>query len=177
MNHRLSLQNNTAGVRERGEWNCGTSDIEGKATRVGASECGQRTSFNRTREVGSADDIRARASVASNEGVLVIKSEVIPRPPVGSIEWLGDLVRHDCDVGFSVARALDDTPAKVRKESLSTRREEIKCTKAARGCLANNVLRECATDAPLPLCRSDENAGEPRRVLWPSIHLMVHEHS
>ena len=37
---------NTAGVRERGEWSCGLSDIEGKMTRLGASECGQRTSFN-----------------------------------------------------------------------------------------------------------------------------------
>jgi hypothetical protein len=42
--------NNTAGVREPSEWSTGPSDIEGKATRVGASECGQRTSFNRTRE-------------------------------------------------------------------------------------------------------------------------------
>src|ERR1700726_4572404 len=54
---RVSLKNNTAGVRERSEWSCGTSDIEGKTTRVGASECGQRTSFNRTREAGNRDEV------------------------------------------------------------------------------------------------------------------------
>src|ERR1700730_18905693 len=48
---RLALNNITAGVREPGEWSAGPSDIEGKATRVGASECGQRTSFNRTGEI------------------------------------------------------------------------------------------------------------------------------
>jgi len=32
------------------------SDIEGKATRVGASECGQRTSFN--------DEVKAKLAVA-----------------------------------------------------------------------------------------------------------------
>jgi hypothetical protein len=32
----------------------GTRDIEGKMTRVGASECGQRTSFNQPREVGDS---------------------------------------------------------------------------------------------------------------------------
>ena len=41
-----------------GEWSGGPSDIEGKATRVGASECGQRTSFNRTREAGHLDEIQ-----------------------------------------------------------------------------------------------------------------------
>ena len=32
----------------------GTRDIEGKVTRVGASECGQRTSFNQSREAGDS---------------------------------------------------------------------------------------------------------------------------
>jgi len=47
-------------VRERSEWSGGASDIEGegKATRVGESECGQRTSFNRTREAGNLDEIQ-----------------------------------------------------------------------------------------------------------------------
>src|SRR4030095_13820385 len=36
----------------------GPSDIEGKTTRVGASECGQRTSFNRTRVAGHQDQIQ-----------------------------------------------------------------------------------------------------------------------
>jgi len=49
---RLALNNITAGVRERSEWSGGPSDIEGKTTRVGASKCGQQTSFNRTREAG-----------------------------------------------------------------------------------------------------------------------------
>ena len=46
-----------AGVREPSEWSAGPSDIEGKTTRVGASECGQRTSFNRTRVAGHRDDV------------------------------------------------------------------------------------------------------------------------
>jgi len=52
------LNNITAGVREPSEWSGGSSDIEGKTTRVGASECGQRTSFNRTREAGHLDEIQ-----------------------------------------------------------------------------------------------------------------------
>src|SRR5207253_10839190 len=55
---RLALNNITAGVREPSEWSGGPSDIEGKTTRVGASECGQRTSFNRTREAGHLDEIQ-----------------------------------------------------------------------------------------------------------------------
>jgi hypothetical protein len=54
---RQSLNNNTAGVRERSEWSGGPKDIEGKTTGVGASECGQRTSFNRTREAGNRDEV------------------------------------------------------------------------------------------------------------------------
>src|SRR5215475_2869074 len=45
---RHSLKNNTAGVHEPGPWIGRPSDIEGKTTRLGASKCGQRTSFNRT---------------------------------------------------------------------------------------------------------------------------------
>ena len=55
---RLALNNMTTGVREPGEWSSGPSDIEGKATRVGPSECGQRTSFNRTRVAGHLDKIQ-----------------------------------------------------------------------------------------------------------------------
>jgi hypothetical protein len=55
---RLALNNITAGVREPSEWSGGPSDIEGKTTRVGASEYGQRTSFNRTREAGCLDEIQ-----------------------------------------------------------------------------------------------------------------------
>src|SRR6267154_3398979 len=55
---RLALNNNTAGVCEPSEWSDGPSDIEGKTTRVGASECGQRTSFNRIREVEHLDEIQ-----------------------------------------------------------------------------------------------------------------------
>ena len=55
---RLALSNITAGVREPSEWSGGPSDIEGKTTRVGASECGQRTSFNRTREAGRLDEMQ-----------------------------------------------------------------------------------------------------------------------
>ena len=44
-------------MREPSEWSGGPSEIEGKTTRVGASECGQRTSFNRTREAGNGDEV------------------------------------------------------------------------------------------------------------------------
>ena len=48
----------------------------------------EREDANRSREVGSADEIRARASVACNERVLVMKSEVMRRPAVGSSDLL-----------------------------------------------------------------------------------------
>ena len=55
---RLALNNITAGVREPSEWSAGSSDIEGKTTRVGRSKCGQRTSFNRTRLAGHLGEIQ-----------------------------------------------------------------------------------------------------------------------
>ena len=55
---RLALNNINAGVREPSEWSGGPSDIEGKTTRVGASECGQGASFNHTKEVGQLDEIQ-----------------------------------------------------------------------------------------------------------------------
>jgi hypothetical protein len=94
---------NTAGVRERSEWSCGTSDIEGKTTRVGASEwsrrdasdidgqtersngrehmsqCGQRTSFNRTREAGNRDEV---------EGVVANTLKLYRNGGVSFIVWL-----------------------------------------------------------------------------------------
>ncbi len=68
------------GVREPSEWSGGPSDIEGKTTRVGASECGQRTSFNRTREVGHLDEI---------QGVLANAMDSFRNGVVGFIDWLG----------------------------------------------------------------------------------------
>src|SRR5947199_8070160 len=56
----------TAGVREPSEWSSGPSDIEGKTTRVGASQCGQRTSFNRTRVAGHLDEIQGAAANTLN---------------------------------------------------------------------------------------------------------------
>src|SRR6266513_2164175 len=76
---RQSLNNNTAGVRERSEWSCGPSDIEGKTTRVGASECGQGTSFNRTREAGNRDEV---------EGIVAITLNLFRQGAVGFIDWL-----------------------------------------------------------------------------------------
>jgi len=59
---------------------------------------------------------------------------------------------------------------------LSARREKINRGKAERLCRVDDMLRECAPDAPLPVRRSNENSGEPRRVIWPRVHLMVDEH-
>ena len=56
----------TAGVREPSEWSGGPSDIGDKTTRVGASECGQRTSFNRTRE---AEPRRSRGCRDKHAGI------------------------------------------------------------------------------------------------------------
>ena len=64
---------------EPSEWSGGPSDIEGKTTRVGASECGQRTSFNRTRVAGHLDEIQ---SVVAN--TLKLHRE----GAVGFISWL-----------------------------------------------------------------------------------------
>src|SRR5438067_10995250 len=77
---RLALNNNTAGVRKRSEWSGGPSDIEGKTTRVGASKCGQRTSFNRTREAGNRDEV---------EGVVANTLNSFRNGAVGFIDWLG----------------------------------------------------------------------------------------
>jgi len=78
---RLALNNITAGVREPSEWSGGPSDIEGKATRVGASESGQRTSFNRTREAGHLDEI---------QGLLANTLSLYRNGAVGFIDWLDD---------------------------------------------------------------------------------------
>jgi len=52
----------------------------------------------------------------------------------------------------------------MRKESLRTGSEEINFSEPAYCCLTDDVLRECATDAALPLCWSDKNSGDPRSV-------------
>src|SRR6266705_3586095 len=77
---RLALNNNTTGVRERSEWSGGPSDIEGKTTRVGASECGQRTSFNRTRVAGHLDEIQG-----------VVALNLFRNGAVGFIDWLDSI--------------------------------------------------------------------------------------
>jgi hypothetical protein len=83
------LKNNTAGLRERSEWGAGASDIESKATRVGASECGQRTSFNRTRETGNRDEVEG---VVANTLKFFRNGAAKPRALcftlVGFIAWL-----------------------------------------------------------------------------------------
>src|SRR6266446_376952 len=76
---RLALNNITAGVHEPSEWSGGPSDIEGKTTRVGASECGQRTSFNRTRVAGHLDEI---------QGVVANSLTLFRSGAVGFIDWL-----------------------------------------------------------------------------------------
>src|SRR5260221_5977518 len=78
----LALNKITAGLRDRSEWSGGPSDIEGKTTRVGASECGQRTSFNRTRVAGHLDEI---------QGVVVNTLNSFRGGAVGFIDWLDEL--------------------------------------------------------------------------------------
>ena len=69
------------------------------------------------------------------------------------------MARHDSDVSISVPYALNDTPAEVRKESLSSRGEEINCEEAPCRCLADDVLCQCPTDAALSLGWGDEYSG------------------
>ena len=66
-------------MHEASEWSNGPSDIEGKTTRVGASECGQRTSFNRTRVAGHLDEI---------QGVVTNAEKLDRNGAVGFIDWL-----------------------------------------------------------------------------------------
>src|SRR6266480_4409843 len=84
---RLALNNITAGVRESSEWSGGPSDIEGKTTRVGASECGQRTSFNRTRVAEHLDEIQgvvANIVTLYRSGASLLANSF----GVGFIDWL-----------------------------------------------------------------------------------------
>jgi hypothetical protein len=71
-------------VPEPSEWSGGPSDIEGKTTRVGASECGQRTSFNRTRVAGHLDEF---------EGAVASTLSLLRNGAVGFIDWL-DVLRN-----------------------------------------------------------------------------------
>jgi hypothetical protein len=82
-------------VREPSEWSGGPGDIEGKTTRVGASECGQRTSFNRTREAGHLDEI---------EGVVANTLELSRNGAVSFVDWLDGgvtLKRKSCIFGHA----------------------------------------------------------------------------
>ena len=67
-------------MRKRSEWSGGPSDIEGKTTRVGASKCGQRMSFNRTRVAGHLDEI---------QGAVANTLRSYRNGAVGFIDWLG----------------------------------------------------------------------------------------
>ena len=67
----------------------GTRDIEGKATRAGASECGQRTSFNRTRVTGHLDEIQG--AVANKLNLFRNGASLLAKAfGVGFIDWLDD---------------------------------------------------------------------------------------
>src|SRR5438477_1897068 len=85
---RLALNNNTAGVRKRSEWSGGPSDIEGKTTRIGASACGQRTSFNRTREAGNRDEVEGVVANTLKSQRNGAACRVFAFTLVGFIGWL-----------------------------------------------------------------------------------------
>ena len=76
---------------EPSEWSGGPSDTEGKTTRVGASECGQRTSFNRTREAGHLDAIQgvvASSTKFARNGASLLANSF----GVGFIDWLDGFI-------------------------------------------------------------------------------------
>ncbi len=77
-------------MREPSEWSCGASDIEGKTTRLGASEGGLRTSFNRTREAGNRDEVED--VVANTLKLHRDEASLLANAfGVGFIEWLDEL--------------------------------------------------------------------------------------
>src|SRR5438552_15706210 len=85
---RRSLNNITSRVREPRETSDGPSDIEGKTTRVGASECAQRMSFNRTRVAGHLDEIQGVVANTLNlfrNGASLLANSF----GVGCTDWLG----------------------------------------------------------------------------------------
>ncbi|SRR6266487_2121525 len=89
---RLALNNITAGVCESSEWSGGPSDIEGKTTtRVGASECGQRTSFNRTRVAGHLDEIQGVVASTLSLSRNAAACRVFAFTLVDFIVWLGPI--------------------------------------------------------------------------------------
>ena len=114
---RLALNNITAGVREPSEWSGGPSDIEGKTTRVGASEYGQRTSFNRTREAGHLDEIQgimANTLDLFRNGASLLANTF----GVGFIDWLGHgRCELECDsIANSISAAILRRPLEPPNE-------------------------------------------------------------
>ncbi len=69
----LALNNNTAGVHEPSEWSGGPSDIEGKTTRVGASEWSRGDASDidgqteRSNGASGKSDIEGKAAMGSGE--------------------------------------------------------------------------------------------------------------
>jgi hypothetical protein len=60
----------------------------------------EREDENRTREAGSADEIRVGASLVWNDSLLVIESEAVRGEAAGCIAWLGCQVSEpDCPLG------------------------------------------------------------------------------
>src|SRR5213593_3048930 len=96
---RLALNNITTGVCEPSEWSGGPNDIEGKTTRVGASECGQRTSFNRTRVAGHLDEI---------QGVVASRLAFTRSGAVGFIDWLDGFIDMQAYVLNAFATAVSN---------------------------------------------------------------------
>jgi hypothetical protein len=60
----------------------GISDIEGKATRVGASECGQRTSFNGADGISDIEGKVARAATSKLGNERVSITNPVPNPGI-----------------------------------------------------------------------------------------------
>ena len=121
---RLSLKNNTAGVRERSKWSCGPSDIEGKTTRVGASECGQGTSFNRTREAGNRDEVEGVAANTlklSRHGASLLANTF----GVGFIVWLDRFLLRVPGRWLVVRCALGRSPTLLARAQSSKGRDRL----------------------------------------------------
>ena len=73
--------------------------MEGKTTRVGASECGQQTSFNHTRVAGHLDEIQGCVTSTLNSA---------RDGAVGFIDWLDGFIEMQAHVLNAFATAVSN---------------------------------------------------------------------
>ena len=71
------------------------SEIEGKVTRVGASECGQRASFNRDRDLADEPHWRSLVFGCRNACGLAHRIEIVESLALSAVEGVDDILGYD----------------------------------------------------------------------------------